>query len=107
MKITALVWNSHAEALAKAAETLPWLTLRLYPAKTLEQHPEKAGQALADMRSSQAVFLYRATEAFWEELEPELRVIAADRPVVCLSYDPSLWALSSVGRSCCRTPTGP
>jgi len=97
MKITALVWNSHAEALAKAAETLPWLTLRLYPAKTLEQHPEKAGQALADMRSSQAVFLYRATEAFWEELEPELRVIAADRPVVCLSYDPSLWALSSVG----------
>jgi len=97
MKITALVWNSHAEAMAKATETLPKLTLRLYPAKTLEQHPERAAQALADMRSSQAVFLYRATEAFWEELEPELRVIAADRPVVCLSYDPSLWALSSVG----------
>lgn len=96
MKITALVWNSHAEALSRAAETLPWLTLRLYPAKTLEQHPEKAAQVLADMRSSQAVFLYRAAEDFWEELEPEIRTLGQDVPVVCLSYDPSLWGLSTV-----------
>jgi len=29
MKITAIVWNSHAEGLARAAESLPWLTPRL------------------------------------------------------------------------------
>ena len=95
MKITALVWNSHAEALARAAEALPWLTLRLYPAKTLEQHPEKQAQVLEDMRSSQAVFLYRAAEDFWEELEPKIRAIGQTVPVVCLSYDPSLWGLST------------
>ncbi|MDO9631696.1 MAG: cobaltochelatase subunit CobN, partial [Humidesulfovibrio sp.] len=95
MKIAALVWNSHAEALARAAETLPWLTLRLFPAKSLEDAPERQELALREMESADCVFLYRSTEAFWEEIEPRLREIGRTTPIVCLSYDPSLWGLST------------
>ena len=95
MKITALVWNSHAEVLARAAETLPWLTLRLYPAKSLEDNAERQAQALSELRGSDAAFLYRATEPFWDEVEAELKEAARSVPTVCLSYDPSLWGLST------------
>jgi len=95
MKITAVVWNSHAEVLARAAETLPWLSLRLFPAKSLEDAPEKQRQALAELAGADCVFLYRSTETFWEEIEPRLREIGQDTPIVCLSYDPSLWGLST------------
>ncbi len=95
MKITAIVWNSHAEGLARAAESLPWLTLRLYPAKSLEDSPERQAQAMADLRGSDAAFLYRATEPFWDEMEPGLKDVGKNVPTVCLSYDPSLWGLST------------
>ncbi len=95
MKITAIVWNSHAEILCRAAETLPWLTLRLYPAKSLEDSPERQAQAMADLRGSDAAFLYRATEPFWDDLEADLKDAGKSVPTVCLSYDPSLWGLST------------
>ena len=95
MKITAIVWNSHAEGLARAAESLPWLTLRLYPAKSLEDSPERQAQVMADLHGSDAAFLYRATEPFWDEMEPGLRDVGKNVPTVCLSYDPSLWGLST------------
>jgi cobaltochelatase CobN len=95
MKIAAIVWTSHAEVLARAAETLPWLHLRLFPAKGLEDAPDRQEQALRELADADCVFLYRATEAFWEELEPRLKEIGKRIPVVCLSYDPSLWGLST------------
>lgn len=95
MKIVAIVWNSHAEGLARAAETLPWLALRLFPAKSLEDAPGRQEEALREMAAADCVFLYRATESFWEELEPRLRELGATTPIVCLSYDPSLWGLST------------
>ncbi|MHC1753480.1 cobaltochelatase subunit CobN [Humidesulfovibrio sp.] len=95
MKIAAIVWNSHAEGLARAAETLPWLALRLFPAKSLEDAPTRQEEALREMAAADCVFLYRSTEAFWEDLEPRLREIGATTPIVCLSYDPSLWGLST------------
>ncbi len=95
MNIAAIVWNSHAEAFARAAGELPWLSLRLFPSKSLEDAPEKREAALAELAKADCVFLYRTAESFWEELEPRLKDIAARVPTVCLSYDPSLWGLSS------------
>jgi len=33
---------------------------------------------------------------FWEELEPYIRTIGEDVPLVCVGYDPSHWSLSTV-----------
>jgi len=95
MKIAAIVWNSHAEALARAAEAQDWLHLRLFPAKSLEDNAEKLAEAMVELAGADCVFLYRSTEAFWEEIEPRLKEIGASVPIVCLSYDPSLWGLSN------------
>jgi cobaltochelatase CobN len=96
MKIAAVVWNSHAGALARAARQVDEADLALYPSKTLEENPERCAEAVEAMRQADLVFLYRSTEAFWESLEEDIRAVGKSKPVVCLSYDPSAWALSSV-----------
>ncbi|MEW5773098.1 MAG: cobaltochelatase subunit CobN [Thermodesulfobacteriota bacterium] len=103
MRIAAIVWNSHVDALARAARDLPWLDLRLISSKSIERGEVEPEEALSALRQADMVFLYRSSESFWDAMEGELRAIGRDRPVLCASFDPGYWSLSTLPAQAIQT----
>lgn len=96
MKLTAIMWSSHVPALVQASRDIDFAEIAIYPSKVLEREPQQVEEAIRACRDSDLVLLYRSSDSFWEEVENVLRTMEPKPPVVCLSYDPSFWALSTV-----------
>jgi cobaltochelatase CobN len=96
IKITAILWQSHATTMRRAGELLKdMIELRVYSARYLDEGKEDMAFALDDLASSDLIFFYRSSgEAIWDELENAVKQL--DKPVVCLGHDPGLWLLSTV-----------
>ncbi|MGB4505222.1 MAG: cobaltochelatase subunit CobN, partial [Syntrophaceticus sp.] len=95
LKITAILWQSHATTMRKAGELLEdMIDLRVYSARYLDEGKEDMVSALDDLASSDLIFFYRSSgETIWDELENAVKQL--DKPVVCLGHDPGLWLLST------------
>jgi len=96
MRITAIFWQSHVTMLARAAASVPEVTLDLFASKTLDEDPEQFAAMAASLARAEAVVLYRSGETVWSRIEPLLATVPDGIPVICLSHDPSLWAQSTV-----------
>lgn len=107
MSIVCIVWSSHADALARASALAGVSGVRVFSSKTFEMGSEggekRLAEALAAMRTAHAVFVYRSTDPVWEQVDEAVREVRDRVPVVCLSYDPSSWALSSAAPEAVQT----
>ncbi|MBA3017492.1 MAG: cobalt chelatase, partial [Desulfobacteraceae bacterium] len=99
MKVTAIMWNSHVPMLVRASKNIDWLDLTLFSSRTLEREPEKTEKILEKLKDADMIFLYRSAEPIWETIEKELQTIGKTIPIVCVSHDPAIWALSTVSPS--------
>ncbi|MGB5156946.1 cobaltochelatase subunit CobN [Desulfobacterium sp. N47] len=95
ISICAIAWKSHLPLLLRAANGLDWLDIKIFSSTRLNEDPLMIEEAIQELKTADLAFFYRSTEAFWEPIEKELKNIP-DLPVVCVGYDPSLWAFSSV-----------
>ncbi len=95
MKIVSIMWNSYVPALREvaAAEGIDCIA---YPIRALDDDPIEREKAIADLRGADAALLYWTTNRVWDELEREIREIGTHVPLICVGYDPSRWALSTV-----------
>lgn len=96
MSIVCIVWSSHADVLSRAAPLSGVRDVRVFSSKGFEDSPERLAEALDAMASARAVFVYRSTDPVWDTVDEALRDVRETRPVICLSYDPTAWAMSSV-----------
>jgi cobaltochelatase CobN len=95
MKITSVMWGSYAPVLKRAAAVCG-IECAVYPARVLEELPEKRDAAIADMKTSDVILVYHTSDLFWEQLDREIAVIRGTVPVVSLGPDPSFWVQSTV-----------
>ncbi|WP_457572226.1 cobaltochelatase subunit CobN [Desulfovulcanus sp.] len=103
MNIAAIVWNSYVPTLVQASKNLDWLDLKIFSSSTLEKNSSKTDDALTALKKADVILLYRSSESFWEAIEKDIKDIAQNIPVVCLSHDPSYWALSTVAPAIVQT----
>jgi len=96
MKIRSIMWNSHIPMLVRSARKLNFLDLKAFSSKTLENDPSKLEEALRELKDADVILLYRSSEGFWDTVEEQLKEIGQKVPIVCISYDPSFWYLSTV-----------
>ena len=96
-KIIAILWHSHSTTMRRAKELVKdVLAVKVYSARFLNEGKEDMAAAQADMEQADLIFFYRSTsETIWDELEETVKKLG--KPVVCVAYDPTLWALSTVG----------
>jgi cobaltochelatase CobN len=92
------MWNSYARLLRKAASATG-IEILIYPNSLLEKDPSRLADLVAACREADVVLLYRTVHAFWEDLEPEIRRIGENKPVICVGHDPALWGLSNVSNT--------
>ncbi|MDD1694828.1 MAG: cobaltochelatase subunit CobN, partial [Methanoregula sp.] len=95
MKITAIIWGSYAPVLKRAAKTCS-VDCTVYPARVLEESPEKREDALFEMKKSDVILVYHTSDMFWEQMDRELEKVRVIVPVISLGPDPALWVQSSV-----------
>ncbi|MDD1703505.1 MAG: cobaltochelatase subunit CobN [Methanoregula sp.] len=95
MKIACVMWNSYARLLKKAAYDTG-NELRMFSNRHLEQNPAHIRDFLSACHNADILLLYRTSDAFWNEIDPEIRKIGKEKPVVCVGHDPTLWGLSTV-----------
>ena len=96
IKLTAIMWSSHVGMLLKACQKLPFLTPKIFSTHTLHTDDASYKEAFCALKEADLILLYRSSEPFWDKLEPELKNLARQKPLVCLSHDPAFWAMSSV-----------
>ncbi|MDP2993294.1 MAG: cobaltochelatase subunit CobN, partial [Deltaproteobacteria bacterium] len=96
MKIRSIMWNSHIPMLVRSARKLDFLDLKAFSSKTMENDPSRLEEALRELRDADIILLYRSSEGFWDTVEEQLKEIGQKVPIVCISYDPSFWYLSTV-----------
>lgn len=95
MSVVCVAWSSHVGALMSAASRPGMPSVRVLSSRMLEE-PDGVERCLEIMRSATALFVFRTTDALWDQLDEGIRLIGKTVPVVCVSYDPAAWALSSV-----------
>ena len=95
MSVVCVAWSSHVGALMSAASRPGMPSVRVLSSRMLEE-PDGVERCLETMRSATALFVFRTTDALWDQLDEGIRLIGKTVPVVCVSYDPAAWALSSV-----------
>ena len=95
MSVVCVAWFSHVGALMSAASRPGMPSVRVLSSRMLEE-PDGVERCLETMRSATALFVFRTTDALWDQLDEGIRLIGKTVPVVCVSYDPAAWALSSV-----------
>ena len=95
MSVVCVAWSSHVGALMSAASRPGMPSVRVLSSRMLED-PDGVERCLEIMRSATALFVFRTTDALWDQLDEGIRLIGKTVPVVCVSYDPAEWALSSV-----------
>lgn len=94
MKITCLVGNSYLPIIAKAGKRLDF-DIQLYSTQRLEDQPEKIAEALKSCQDCDLIFIHRGSDGLWDEIEPRLKEIGKNKPIVCLGYDHAYWMLST------------
>ena len=95
--ICAIVWKSHIPLWLRAARQLDWLDFQVYSSEQVADDFAKLDTALKAAQRADLVYCYRSTENFWEYVAEQMTAWPHKPPVVCISHDPSLWALSTVG----------
>jgi cobaltochelatase CobN len=101
MRIMTVMWASWLPMITAAARKIgpelgEGLELSAWSTRQLEDAPEHLETILAAANSSDVVLVYRTAGNGWEPVEEALRALSPTIPVICASYDPGLWALSSV-----------
>ena len=94
MKITCIVGNSYLPIMAQAARRLAF-DLQLYSTQRLIDQPSRVDEAIKSCRDCDLIFIHRSSDAIWDEMEPSLKEIAKEKPLVCLGYDQAYWMLST------------
>ena len=102
MSVVCVAWSSHVGALMSAASRPGMPSVRVLSSRMLED-PDGVERCLEIMRSATALFVFRTTDALWDQLDEGIRLIGKTVPVVCVSYDPAAWALSSVSVETAQT----
>ena len=95
MKITCIVGSSYIPLIVRANKRLGF-DLKLFSTKRIEDQPSRLEDALKSCQESDLIFMNRGGEVIWEEMEPRLKEIGKQVPIVCLGHDPSYWLLSTV-----------
>ncbi|OPY35507.1 MAG: cobaltochelatase subunit CobN [Methanoregula sp. PtaU1.Bin051] len=95
MKITCIMWNSYARLLRKAAAESGH-ELRIFTNSVFEQNPERIDDFLFSCMDADVILMYRTTHSFWDDLEPEIKKMRGNKPVICVGHDTTLWGLTSV-----------
>jgi len=95
MKLFTIMWSNYVPLL-RAACSAGGLELTAYSNKQINLCPELLDAVREAMDKADFVLLYRTSDPFWEELEPDIREAGKGRPVVVTGSDPSLWGLSTV-----------
>ncbi|MCD6320592.1 MAG: cobaltochelatase subunit CobN [Candidatus Desulfofervidaceae bacterium] len=96
IKLAAIMWSSHVGMLVRACQKLPFLQAKIFSNYTLSTDENTYTEAINALEEADLILLYRSSEAFWDSLEPELKRLAQQKPLICLSHDPAYWVLSSV-----------
>ena len=102
MSVVCIVWSSHAGSLAAAASLPGMPPVRVLSSRMLEV-PEDADRCREIMHSASSLFIFRTTDSLWDQLDDDIRHMGKTIPVVCVSYDPAAWALSSVSAETAQT----
>ena len=81
LKITAILWQSHATTMRRAGELLKdWCDVRVYSARYLEEGKEDMAHALDDLASARVNFYTEhPVKLFWDELENTVKQL--DKPL--------------------------
>ena len=96
MHVVAIMGGSLGLLLKNAAKKTN-IDLTFFQNRWLADSPEKIPEALSAMKQGDAILLFMHSEAFWEEIREEIRIIGKSVPLICAGDDPSHWALSSTG----------
>jgi cobaltochelatase CobN len=89
------MWSSYLPLLKEAADTLN-IELIAYSNKQINTHPDLTRKIRSDLDRADLLLLYRTNDAFWEEIEQELKGIKGRIPIVMIGPDPTNWAWSTV-----------
>ena len=96
MKIGSIMLGSHVPMLVRSSKKLDFVELKVFSSDVLKEDPPKAEEVLAELEKQEVILLYHTSDLFWEEIEGRLGEIGKRIPIVCVGYDPSYWALSTV-----------
>ena len=95
MHICTIMWSNYLPLIKEAADVLG-IRLTSFSTKQLNTTPGLLDQVKSSLRSADCILLYRTMDAYWDELETEIRALRDRIPVVVVGSDPSFWVLSSV-----------
>ena len=93
MKIFTIMWSSYLPLLKDAAIEQN-IEIAAYSNKQITQQPEVIDEVLFQMKTADLLLMYHTSEAFWEEVEKELKSLK--KPVIMVGSDPSYWTFSNV-----------
>jgi len=94
VKITCLVGNPYLPIISRAGKQLSF-DLQLYSTQRLEENQDKIAEALKSCQDSDLIFIHRGGDGIWDEIEPRLKELGKNKPIVCLGYDQAYWMLST------------
>jgi cobaltochelatase CobN len=95
MKIFTVMWSSYLPLIKEASVNLG-LKLSAYSNKQININPEITKNIFSELKEADLIILYRTDDAFWEEIEKEIKDLEGRIPVVVIGSDPSYWTLSTV-----------
>ncbi len=95
MQIFTIMWANYLPLIREAADALG-IRLSSFSTKQLSTDPDLIDLVKSQLSSADCILVYRTNDAFWDEIEPEIRNLRDRIPVVAVSTDPSFWELSSV-----------
>ena len=95
MKLFTIMWSNYVPPL-KAVCAAERVELTACSNKQINLRPELLETVREAMKEADFILLYRTSDPFWEELEPDIREAGKRCPVVVTGSDPSVWGLSTV-----------
>jgi len=95
MNICTVMWSNYLPLVKEASDALD-VQLSSFSTKQLSTSPDLIESVKAKMWTADLILLYRTSDAFWDEIEIEVRELRDRIPVVVVGSDPSFWALSTV-----------
>ena len=95
MNICTIMWSNYLPLVKEATDALG-IGLTSYSTKQLNTASALLDTVKSELGKADMILLYRTNDAFWDEIEPEIRDLRDRIPVVIVGSDPSFWVLSSV-----------
>jgi cobaltochelatase CobN len=95
MKLFTIMWSNYVPPL-KAACLETGVELTAFSNKQINLEPELLDNVRNSMKDADCLIFYRTNDAFWEELEADIRVTGKQVPTLVIGSDPSFWGLSTV-----------